>query len=68
MVSVMQNLITYTVVGIYPETDERYLDFTIAPSPDAAEDAIRARIPELLIAAVFEGKLTPVDTKIHSRD
>lgn len=59
---------TYTVVGIHPETDQRYCDSIEAATPNAAEKKIRARLPEMLIAAVFEGDLTPVDTKTYGRD
>jgi hypothetical protein len=58
----------YTVVGIYPDTDQRYCDVVDAATPDSAENKVRARFPEMLIAAVFEGSITPVDTKTYGSD
>jgi hypothetical protein len=53
---------TYTVVGVLADTDQRYCTTVEAATPDSAEKKIRAMQSELLIAAVFEGDLTPVDT------
>lgn len=63
----MNKLPTYTVVGLHSETDERFADHVDAASPDEAEEMIRATYPEILIAAVFEGELMPVDTGIYGR-
>jgi len=60
--------VVYTVVGIHPDTDQRYCDTVIASSPDDAEELIRSKFPEVLIAAVFEGDIAPVDTKSYGSD
>lgn len=57
---------TYTVVGVLPDTDQRYCGTVEAATPDSAEKKIRAKLPDLLIAALFEGDLTPVDTNSYA--
>lgn len=56
----------YTVVGIWPETKERYMEHVSATSPRQAEDLVQMTAMDkggvLWVAAVFEGKLTAVDT------
>lgn len=53
---------TYTVVGILPDTDQRYCDTIEAATPNSAEKKLRAMLPDILIAAVFEGLIIPMDT------
>ena len=58
----------YTIVGINADTDERFWDTAIASSPDAAEDVIRSKFPDILIAGVFEGVIHTVDTKTYASE
>lgn len=58
----------YTVVGILADTDQRYCNVIAAATPDSAEKKARAMQAELLVAAVFEGDLTPVDTHSYDND
>lgn len=55
----------YTVVGVWPETQERYVEHTTAASPRQAEDLVQMTANEkggvLWICGVFEGKLYAVD-------
>lgn len=56
----------WTVVGVWPETMERYVEHVAAMSPRQAEDLTQMTAKEkggvLWICAVFEGKLTVADT------
>lgn len=56
----------YSVVAVWPETKERYLEHVPAASPRQAEDLVRMTAAEkggvVWICGVFEGKLTALDT------
>lgn len=56
----------WTVVGVWPETKERYLMHYTAVSPRQAEDLMQMDAKEkggvFWVAGVFEGKLTAMDT------
>lgn len=56
----------YTVVGVWPEYRERYLEHVAAQSPRQAEDlaqmTAREKGGELWICGVFDGRLVAVDT------
>lgn len=56
----------WTVVGVWPETKERYVEHVAAISPRQAEDLTQMTAAEksgvLWVCAVFEGKLTVSDT------
>ena len=55
---------TYTVVGLWPDTDQRFCEPTDdANTPDEAQAEIAEKQPGLCIVAVFEGNLTPVDNQ-----
>lgn len=51
----------FTVVGVYQDTDQRFSDTVHSQGPRDAEQLVRAAHPTLLIAAVFEGAIAPVD-------
>jgi hypothetical protein len=52
---------TYTVVGIFEDNEERFATVVEANTPLQAEAAAGSQTDYLLIvAAVFEGALTPV--------
>lgn len=56
----------YSVVGVWPETRERYLEHVVAASPRQAEDLVRLTAQEkggeLWVCAVFEGNLVALDS------
>ena len=56
----------YTVVGVWPETQERYLEHVAAQTPRQAEDLVqmtaREKGGELWVCGVFDGQLVAVDT------
>ena len=56
----------YTVVGVWPETKERYQEYIQAVSPRQAEDLARMTAQDkggvLWVACVYEGQLVAVDT------
>jgi hypothetical protein len=56
----------YSVVGIWPETKERYMEHVSAMSPRQAEDLAQLTAKDkggvLWVAGVFEGKLEALDT------
>ena len=54
----------YTVVGVYTDNSQKFCDHVLAIDAQQAENLVRnnPRIEDnLLIVAVFEGKLTAVD-------
>lgn len=56
----------FTVVGVYPETGQRYAEYVEAKDAAEAERKIVRRVEcessyELLVAGVFEGSLTALD-------
>lgn len=56
----------YTVVCVWPETKERYMEHTTAASARQAEDIVRMTAKDkggvLWVCGVFDGKLTALDT------
>lgn len=58
----------YTVVGVYEDTEQRYAEHFTAENPAKAIEYCLKEAPGLLIAGVFEGKLTPVDAGPNARD
>lgn len=62
----MTDLDFYTVVGVWPETKERYLEHVSAMNPRQAEDLVQMTAKdkggELWICGVFDGKVPAVDT------
>ncbi len=56
----------YTVVGVWPETRERYLEHVMASSPRQAEDLVQMTANEkggvLWVCGVLEGLHNAVDT------
>lgn len=52
---------SYTVFGVYDDTDERYADFIKADSPEDAEKKVNKAHPTVVIAGVVEGEVHPVD-------
>lgn len=56
----------YTVIGVWPETQERYAEHVTAASPRQAEDLAQMTAREkggvLWVCGVFEGKQIAVDT------
>lgn len=56
----------FSVVGVWPETKERYMEIVTAVSARQAEDLVLMTAKEkggvLWVCGVFEGKLTALDT------
>jgi len=56
----------YTVVGVWPETKERYQEYVPAMSARQAEDLARMTATDkggvLWVCGVYEGKLEAMDT------
>jgi hypothetical protein len=56
----------WSVVGVWPETKERYMEHVPASSPRQAEDLAQMSAKDkdgvLWVCGVFEGKLTASDT------
>lgn len=56
----------FTVVCVWPETQERYLEHTTAASARQAEDLVRKSAEdaggEIWVCGVFDGKLFALDT------
>lgn len=56
----------YTIIGVWPETKERYVEHVTAASPRQAEDLAQMTAQEkggvLWVCSVFEGKHYAVDT------
>jgi hypothetical protein len=56
----------FTVVGVWPETRERYVEHVTAVSPRQAEDLAQLTARDkgggLWVCGVFEGQLTALDT------
>jgi hypothetical protein len=56
----------FTVVGVWPESKERYLERVAAQTPRQAEEFAQMTAKEkggvLWVCAVFEGKIAAVDT------
>lgn len=56
----------WTVVGVFPESKERYVEHVHAPSPRMAEDLAQLSAKErggvLWICAVFDGQFYASDT------
>jgi hypothetical protein len=61
-------LVKYTVVGVYEDSDpiyQRYADTFEADSPEEAETkALIATDDALIVAGVFEGEITAVDSGV----
>ncbi|NLF98964.1 MAG: hypothetical protein GX565_02315 [Lentisphaerae bacterium] len=53
----------FTVVGFYPDSEQRFCEFIEASSTVAAEREIQKSYPGLAVCGVFRGKHTPVDRK-----
>jgi hypothetical protein len=57
---------TYTIIGVWPETQERYAEHVRAASPRQAEDLAQMTAREkggvLWVCGVFEGAHQSVDT------
>lgn len=56
----------FTVVGVWPETKERYMEHVAAQTPRQAEEFVQMTAKEkggeLWVCAVFEGKIAAIDT------
>jgi len=56
----------WTVIGVWPETKERYAEYVAAMSPRQAEDLVQMTAAEkggvLWVCGVYEGKLVAADT------
>ena len=52
---------TFTVIGFYPETLERFCDHIHAQNVDAAEREIRVQYPTVAICGVIAGAFDCVD-------
>ena len=55
----------YTVVGFYPETEQRFCEMLYAMSPVAAEQKCLKKYPGVAVCATFDGRATPVDKEIY---
>jgi hypothetical protein len=56
----------FTVIGVWPETKERYLEHVAAQTPRQAEEFVQMTAKEkggvLWVCGVFDGKIIAVDT------
>jgi hypothetical protein len=56
----------YTVIGVFPETKERYQEYVTAASSRQAEDLARLTAKEkggvLWVCGVYDGQLVAMDT------
>lgn len=60
---------TFTVFGIYPDTEQRYVDHFESCSWQHAEALAREAAGEdLLIAGTVEGKLTTLDNRTYGHE
>lgn len=60
-------LITYTVIGIYKSTKQRYCTSVEAMNPTEAQEIARCEIgAEMLIAGVIEGRHSCVDSETYA--
>lgn len=61
--------IDYTVVGMWWESGERWMDYFTAATPEGAEDAAHlyagSRSLHLAVTGVFEGRLVAVDQHVY---
>jgi len=59
---------TFTVIGYYADTRQRYMDSFIAPSAEAAEDDAENQNPGLTVCGVVLGSHSAADTTRTSVD
>jgi len=51
----------FTVVGFYPDSEQRFCDFFVASSAIAAEQKCQRTYPGLAVCGVFKGHHIAVD-------
>jgi hypothetical protein len=57
----MMEMNSYTVMGFWPDTMQRFAESFVAKDAEAAEEACFTKYGDVAICGVLNGKHTPVD-------